>query len=46
MTDIHECEKEGCTNTFDLDNSEGVVVSNITNKGVIKHFYCCAGHRP
>lgn len=43
---VKTCEKEGCSNTFDIDNNEGTIVSKITNEGVTFHYYCCPGHRP
>ena len=46
MTDIHNCEKVGCTNSFDIDNKEGVIVMKIENKQIVKHYYCHFSHRP
>ena len=46
MTQIEECEKEGCSNTFDIDNGEGVIVNKLEGSELTTHYYCCSGHRP
>ena len=45
MVDIKECEYEGCSNTFDIDNNEGVIVTEMQEKTVVIHYYCCYAHR-
>lgn len=45
MNNIKTCDYPGCSNTFDIDNNEGIIVTKLTNKEVIKHFYCCIAHK-
>lgn len=45
MTDVHECENESCSNTFDVDLNQGVVKTVFNNGTVETHHYCCKEHR-
>ena len=45
MANIKECEHSGCTNTFDIDNNEGVIETKFVNNEITTHYYCCVAHK-
>lgn len=45
MSNIKECMHEGCTNTFDIDQNQGVIVTKLEDKELKKKFYCCIEHK-
>jgi hypothetical protein len=45
MTDIHQCEYNGCEVTFDVDDGKGIIITKIDGEGnMTKHYYCCIAH--
>jgi len=45
MPNIKTCEHEGCLETFDIDKQEGIIVTKLENKTIIKKYYCCIEHK-
>lgn len=47
MVNTKECEKEGCENTFDVDNGGTWVSVTILENGELEtNYYCCRQHKP
>jgi len=44
MTDIRSCESGTCSNTFDLDENQGEIITKMNDGVPVNKYFCCKGH--